>query len=91
MIFVDIRDQIQRLQNELKQLYNESQLKQVREITFIHHKYLIRFPRLDIHYMLFVFMKEVQHWDIFGLMFIILIVKNGIDIMIMKVAIPIKK
>ena len=30
-------------------------------------------------------MKEVQHWDIFGLMFIILIDRNGIDIMIMKV------
>ena len=35
--------------------------------------------------MLFVYMKEVQHLDIFGLMFIIPIDRNGIDIMIMKV------
>ncbi len=40
--------------------------------------------------MLFVFMKEVQHLDIFGLMFIIQIDKNGIDIMIMKVNIIIR-
>jgi len=36
--FSDIREQIQRLQNELKQLYNESQLKQVRKIIFINHQ-----------------------------------------------------
>jgi hypothetical protein len=29
-IFSDIREDIRRLQNELKQLYNETQLKQVR-------------------------------------------------------------
>ena len=30
LFFLDIREQIQHLQNQLKQLYNESQLKQVR-------------------------------------------------------------
>jgi len=30
ILFADIRERIQHLQNQLKQLYNESQLKQVR-------------------------------------------------------------
>jgi len=30
ILFEDIRERIQHLQNELKQLYNEHQLKQVR-------------------------------------------------------------
>jgi hypothetical protein len=35
-------------------------------------------------------MKEVQHWDIFGLMSIIQIDRSGIDIMIMKVKISMR-
>ena len=85
--FLSILEGIRRLKHELKQLYDNSKLKQVCILTISFSRDNSRDHRFVTHYMLLVYMKEVRHWDTFGRMSIIPIDRNGIDITIIKVEI----
>ncbi len=47
--YSDIREQIQIVQNKLKQLYNESQLQRVRRIDFSNQKMIFSQIRYSLH------------------------------------------
>ena len=85
-----IREEIRRIKNELKQLYDESQLKQVRlSLSVLVHgnrcdSGLFSFRHVTLS-MLFVCMKGRSILDISGLTCIISNERNGTDTTIMKV------
>ena len=83
---LELREEIRRVQNDLKQLYDEPSLKQVNVRIFTPTAmWNIATFRFDILCTPFVFMKAVLHWDIFGHTSIMPISTSGFATMTTKV------
>ena len=67
VVVLELREEIRRVQNDLKQLYDEPSLKQVNARIFTPTTMRdVQMFRFDILCTPFVFMKAALHWDIFG-------------------------